>query len=85
MKLAASEGTWGGGGGREAGAASLAARSAVSLVTLAAPSSLSTWLQVLIELSLPDHRCIDSAGRRAADETAARAGRPRFSGAVSRV
>lgn len=85
MKLAASEGTRGVGGGggaagRDAGAASLAARSAVSLVTLAAPSRLSTWLQVLIQLSLPDHRCIDSAGRSAAEMTAARAGSRRSQG-----
>lgn len=41
----------------------------------AAPSLLSTWLQVLIQLSSLDHRCIDSAGQRElGDWTDSRAG-----------
>lgn len=35
----------------------------------AAPSLLSTWLEVLIQLSLLDHHYIDSAARRAGTAT----------------
>lgn len=53
----------------------------------AAPSRLSTWLEVLIQLSLLDHHYIGSAGRRAGTPTGSIQARasPSFTGALTRI
>lgn len=55
----------GGGGGSEV----FARNSVVCESSDAAPSRLSTWLEVLIQLSLQDHHYIDSAAQRAGSLT----------------